>query len=68
MPAKTVTGAILLAAAKADPVKIGDTQRLFAELGIGVAEGRFVWPEIKKKAPAPTEEPPMIVDSDVWKM
>jgi hypothetical protein len=38
-----------LAAVKGDPIKIADTQRLFVELGIGVAEGRVAWPDIKKK-------------------
>lgn len=45
-PAKAVAGAVKLASIKGDPVRIGDTQRLFVELGIGVAEGRFAWPEI----------------------
>jgi hypothetical protein len=46
---------ILLAAVKGEPTRIADTQRLFLELGIGVAEGRFVWPEVKQppKAPGP---------------
>jgi len=48
MPAKAVAGAVMLTAAKADPVKIADTQRLFVELGVGVAEGRFTWPEVEK--------------------
>jgi hypothetical protein len=48
VPAKAVAGAILLAAAKAEPVKIADTRRLFVELGVGVAEGRFVWPQIER--------------------
>jgi hypothetical protein len=52
MPAKAVAGAVLLTAVKGDPVKITDTQRLFVELGMGVAEGRFVWPDVKKKAGA----------------
>jgi hypothetical protein len=47
LPARAVAGAIQLAAVKADPVRIADTQRLFAELGVGVAEGRFVWPDRK---------------------
>jgi Family of unknown function (DUF6931) len=33
-PAKAVAGAIKLASAKCDPVKIAETQRLYAELGI----------------------------------
>jgi hypothetical protein len=48
LPAKAVAGAILLAAAKGDPAKAAQTQRSFVELGIGVAEGRFVWPEVKE--------------------
>lgn len=40
-PAKAVSGAVKMATSKADPVKIIETQRLFVELGIGVAEGRF---------------------------
>lgn len=40
-PAKAVSGAIKMATSKADPVKIVETQRLFLELGIGIAEGRF---------------------------
>lgn len=38
-PAKTVAAAIKLACTKADPVKIIETQRLFLELGIRMAEG-----------------------------
>jgi hypothetical protein len=45
-PAKAVIGAIKLATSKVDPIKITDTQRLFVELGIGVAEGRFVPPGV----------------------
>jgi hypothetical protein len=40
-PAKAVAGAIKLATTKADPVKIAETQKLYVELGIGVAEGRY---------------------------
>jgi hypothetical protein len=49
LPAKGVAAAASLAAVKGDPIKIADTQRLFVELGIGVAEGRVVWPDIKIK-------------------
>jgi uncharacterized protein DUF6931 len=45
-PAKAVAGAVKLAVTKGDPVRVTDTQRLYVELGIGVAEGRVVWPEI----------------------
>jgi hypothetical protein len=41
---------VKLASTKVDPVKSVDTQRLFLELGIGVAEGRFVWPEIDQRS------------------
>lgn len=51
-PAKAVAGAVKLASTKCDPVRIVETQRSFVELGIGVAEGRFVWPEIGNQAPA----------------
>jgi hypothetical protein len=44
-PAKAVAHAIKLASVKSDPAKIADTQRRFADLGLGVAEGRFLWPE-----------------------
>ena len=51
LPAKAVAGAVMLAAVKAEPTRIVDTQRLFVELGIGVAEGRFVWPDIQPPKP-----------------
>jgi len=51
LPAKAVAGAVMLAAAGAQPVRIRDTQRLFVELGIGVAEGRFAWPEVAPSKP-----------------
>lgn len=40
-PAKAVAGAVKMATTKADPIKIVETQRLYVELGMGVAEGRF---------------------------
>jgi hypothetical protein len=40
--AKGVATAVKLASIKREPVKIADTQRLFVELGIGIAEGRFM--------------------------
>jgi hypothetical protein len=40
-PAKAVATAVKMASTNADPIKIGETQRSFVELGIGVAEGRF---------------------------
>lgn len=51
LPAKAVAGAIMLASVKAEPSRIVDTQRLFVELGIGVAEGRFVWPDVQLPKP-----------------
>jgi hypothetical protein len=48
-PARSVIGAIKLASTKADPSRIVDMHRLFLELGVGVAEGRFRWPEIDQK-------------------
>jgi hypothetical protein len=43
-PAKAVGNAVKLATTKAPPAEISNTQRQLAELGIGVAEGRFPWP------------------------
>jgi len=48
VPAKAVSGAILLATTRGDPGKIPQHRRAFVELGIGVAEGRFTWPEKRK--------------------
>jgi hypothetical protein len=55
-PGKAVAGAVKLASIKADPVKITDTHRLFMELGIAIAEGRFVWPEIGNRGRRPGAE------------
>ena len=44
-PAKAVANAVKTATIKGEPARIADTQRLFVELGIGVAEGRFSWTE-----------------------
>jgi hypothetical protein len=55
-PAKEVAVAVKLAAARVDPFKSVDAQRLFLELGVGVADGRFVWPEIKSRAPVRSSE------------
>jgi hypothetical protein len=41
-PARAIAGAVKMATTKCDPAKIVDTQRLFLELGLGVAEGRFM--------------------------
>ena len=43
-PATAVANAVKFATLKGDPARTADTQRLYAELGIGVAEGRFRWP------------------------
>lgn len=53
-PAKAVTNAVKLSISKADPIKITETQRLLLELGIGVAEGRFLPPRaVGRLAQAP---------------
>lgn len=49
LPAKALVGAILLASTKTPNLE--DAQRLFVELGTGVAEGRYVWPEGKPEPP-----------------
>ncbi|HEY0791989.1 MAG TPA: hypothetical protein VGD78_13070 [Chthoniobacterales bacterium] len=49
--AKAVAGAVKLASSKVDAIKIVDTQRLFVELGIEVAKGRFGWPATRNKVP-----------------
>ena len=54
LPAKAVAGAVLLASAKGDPVLITNVQRTMIELGIGIAEGRVVWPDVKPKPPRGT--------------
>jgi hypothetical protein len=46
-PAKAVAGAIKLASTKSEPIKIAGSQRSFVELGIGIAEGRFMLPDIR---------------------
>jgi hypothetical protein len=48
VPAKAIAGAVVLTAVKGDPIRIGDTQRLFVELAVGIAEGRVTWPDIEK--------------------
>ena len=45
-PAKAVARAVKFASTKIEPIKIVEMQRLFVELGIGVAEGRFALPKI----------------------
>jgi hypothetical protein len=54
LPAKGVTGAVLLASIKAAGSGIEETQRRFVDLGIGVAEGRVTWPDVKPKATGKT--------------
>ena len=41
-PAKATAAAVKLASIKVEPVRIRDTQRLFIELGVEVAAGRFL--------------------------
>jgi hypothetical protein len=43
MPAMAVAAAVKFAAIKVEPARIPDTQRLFVELGMAVAEGRYLW-------------------------
>ena len=40
-PAKAVATAIKLATTRADPIKIAETQKLYLELGVRLAEGRL---------------------------
>ena len=40
-PAQAVAAAVKMACAKAEPAKIVETQRLFLDLAMGMAEGRF---------------------------
>ena len=54
LPAKAVAGAVLLASARAEPAHIAGVQRSFVELGVGVAEGRFSWPDVKPRPPRGT--------------
>lgn len=54
LPAKGVAGAVLLASVKGAGAGIEETQRLFVELGTGVAEGRVTWPDVKPKAAGKT--------------
>jgi hypothetical protein len=54
LPAKGVAGAVLLASVRAEPTRIAGLQRSFVELGVGVAEGRFSWPDVKPKPPRGT--------------
>ena len=42
MPAMAVATAVKFAAIKVEPIRIADTQRLFVELGMAVAEGRYL--------------------------
>lgn len=47
--AQSVSTAVKLAGAKADPAKIIETQRLFVELGVRIGEGRFDPAEAKNR-------------------
>ena len=51
LPARAVTGALLLASAMAEPMRVAESQRQFVEIGVAVAEGRFPWPETKEPEP-----------------
>lgn len=50
LPAKGVMAAVLLASVKAPPTGIQETQGQFVALGIGVAEGKVTWPDVKPRA------------------
>jgi hypothetical protein len=43
MPATAVATAVKFAGIKVEPARIADTQRLFVELGMAIAEGRYLW-------------------------
>lgn len=49
LPAKAVSGAVLLASARAAPVSIAGLLQGFVQLGLDVAEGRVCWPDVKPK-------------------
>jgi hypothetical protein len=48
LTAKTVSAGLLMAALKYAPAKKDETERQFAALGLGVAEGKHAWPSEKK--------------------
>jgi hypothetical protein len=46
-PARAVAASIKLASTKADPVKIAETQKIYLELGVTLAEGRFSHADVR---------------------
>jgi hypothetical protein len=48
-PARAIGNAVKLASTKSEPARLLETQRLYLELGIGVAEGRFPLPVFKRR-------------------
>lgn len=50
LPARGVLAAVVLASVKGPGAAVEETQRLFVDLGIGVAEGKVTWPDVKPKA------------------
>ncbi len=50
LPAKGVLAAVVFASVKGPGAAVEETQRLFVDLGIGVAEGKVTWPDVKPKA------------------
>ncbi len=44
-PARSIANSVKLASTKMPPPKITATQRQFVEMGVGVGQGRFVWPK-----------------------
>jgi hypothetical protein len=65
-PAKAVARAIKIATTKVGPLKILETQRLLLELGVGVAEGRFLPPDSAGRLPTPQSlrDPPRRIAGD----
>lgn len=51
-PAKAVAHAVKISATKGGAARFADTQRLFVELGTGVAEGCWSWPEDQNESSA----------------
>jgi len=49
LTAKTVSGSLLMAATKGDPLQVPEMQRRFVELGQRIAQGKVDCPQAKKK-------------------
>lgn len=46
-PAKAVAVSVKLSSTKAEPARISETQKLYLELGIALAEGRFSYADVR---------------------